>query len=135
MVINAGKSDIEGILALDHHINKDILERKIDSKEVYIIKENANVIGTLRYSLFWDNTPFMNLLYVNKAYQRKGYGSLLVSHWENDMIKKGFKIVMTSTLANEEAQHFYRKYGYKDIGGFVLPNEPLELLLIKGISV
>jgi hypothetical protein len=51
------------------------------------------------------------------------------------MISKGFKIVMTSTLANEEAQHFYRKNGYKDIGGFVLPDEPLELLFIKEISV
>jgi GNAT superfamily N-acetyltransferase len=135
MVTNARESDFEGIIALDHHISKDILAKKIDNKEVYIVKENEIVIGTLRYSLFWDNTPFMNLLYISKEYQRKGYGTLLVSHWENDMISKGFKIVMTSTLANEEAQHFYRKNGYKDIGGFVLPDEPLELLFIKEISV
>ncbi|NLV92595.1 MAG: GNAT family N-acetyltransferase, partial [Firmicutes bacterium] len=40
-------------------------------------------------------------------------------------------IVMTSTQADEEGQHFYRKLGYRDIGGFVLPGEPLELIMIK----
>ena len=29
-------------------------------------------------------------------------------------------MVMTSTQVDEEAQHFYRKLGYKDAGGFVV---------------
>ena len=39
--------------------------------------------------------------------------------------------------AYEEAQHFYRKLGYKDCGGFVIDipgyEQPMELFLIKGI--
>ncbi len=41
---------------------------------------------------------------------------------------------MTSSLANELAQHFYRKNGYQDIGGFVLPEEPLEIIFYKSLA-
>ncbi len=47
------------------------------------------------------------------------------------MIKKGFKICMTSTQANESAQNFYRKLGYKDAGCLLLEKEPLEIFLMK----
>lgn len=40
---------------------------------------------------------------------------------------------MTSTLSNENAQHFYRKLGYRDSGGLLLPNEPLEIIFVKNL--
>jgi len=44
---------------------------------------------------------------------------------------------LTSTQVNEDAQHFYRKLGYKDCGGFVIDvpgyEQPMEMFLIKGI--
>lgn len=46
---------------------------------------------------------------------------------------RGHSLVMTSTLANEGAQHFYRKLGYRDAGCLLLEREPLELMLIKAI--
>lgn len=49
------------------------------------------------------------------------------------MAGEGHTLAMTSTLSNEGAQHFYRKMGYTDIGGFLIHNEPLEILLIKTI--
>jgi hypothetical protein len=39
--------------------------------------------------------------------------------------------VLTSTLANERGQFLYRKLGYHDCGGLLLPNEPLEILLLS----
>ncbi|WP_423775813.1 hypothetical protein [Amedibacillus dolichus] len=33
-------------------------------------------MGLLRYNLFWDNTPFCTLLFINRNYHRKGYGAL-----------------------------------------------------------
>jgi ribosomal protein S18 acetylase RimI-like enzyme len=50
------------------------------------------------------------------------------------MKKKGYEIVMTSTLSNEQAQHFYRKLGYKDSGSLLLENEPLEIIFTKIIE-
>ena len=81
--------------------------------------------------MFWDNTPFMNLLYLLDGYRGTGLGRAMVAHWEQQMRAAGHTMVMTSTQANEEAQGFYRRLGYQDVGGFLLPGEAYELILIK----
>ena len=54
-----------------------------------------------------------------------------------EMKEKGYGMLLTSTQADEEAQHFYRKLGYKDCGGFVptVPGyeQPMELFLEKAL--
>ncbi|MDU5105754.1 GNAT family N-acetyltransferase [Clostridium sp.] len=118
----------------DGHVSKELIENKLKEKEIIIASDEDNkIIGWLRYSYFWDNTPFMNMLYINENYRNNGIGKELVLFWENEMKKKGYEFLMTSTLSNEEAQHFYRKLGYKDSGSLLLPNEPLEIIFIKNI--
>ena len=34
--------------------------------------------GLLRYNLFWDNTPFCTMLYVDSSSQKKGFGRMLI---------------------------------------------------------
>ena len=46
--------------------------------------------------------------------------------WEDEMRGLGYKMVMTSTQADEQAQHFYRKLGYVDRGCLVLDGTPFE---------
>ena len=62
-----------------------------------------------------------------------------MEHWEADMIARGYDLVMTSTQSDEEAQHFYRKLGYKDCGGLTLPfpgyEQPTELILAKALVI
>ena len=36
--------------------------------------------------------------------------------WENEMKRKGYDLLLTSTQVNEEAQHFYRKLGFRAVG-------------------
>jgi len=117
----------------DQHISDEILKIKITSKEIYVVIENNELIGWLRYNLFWDNIPFMNMIYFLEKYRNKGFGKELVYYWENEMKEKGYNNVLTSTLSNEEAQHFYRKMGYKEIGGFNYLDEPLEIIFHKKI--
>ena len=122
---------------LDRHLPESGFEEKVKNKQGYVLTENEKVIGVLRYNLFWDNTPFCTMLYIDKAYQRKGYGRLLMEHWENDMKSKGYGMLMTSTQVDEEAQHFYRKLGYKDCGGFTVDvpgyEQPMEMIMIKAV--
>lgn len=87
--------------------------------------------GWLRFNFFWDNIPFMNMLYILEDYRGKGYGSQLVGFWEKEMLKKEYKMVLTSTRSNGRAQFFYRKTGYVDCGSLRLPGEPLEIILLK----
>lgn len=73
----------------------------------------------------------MNMIWVDEQYRGKGVGKQVVLLWEDQMKQNGFKLVMTSTQANEEAQHFYRNLGYRDAGCLLLENEPMEIILTK----
>lgn len=122
---------------LDRHLPAQAFEGKIRDRQGYILLVDGEPTGLLRYNLFWDNTPFCNLLFIREPHQRKGLGTLLMAHWEQDMKAQGYGMLLTSTQVDEEAQHFYRKLGYRDCGGFVIDlpafAQPMELFLIKGI--
>lgn len=129
--------DKEFWYSLDKHFKDSEFEKKVRDRQGYVLLEKGKRIGLLRYNLFWDNTPFCTLLFVDWDYQRKGFGKKLMEYWEKDMKAQGYGMIMTSTQVDEDAQHFYRKIGYKDCGGFVVDikgyEQPMELLMIKGI--
>ena len=131
MIRYANENDIEIISKYDKHISKEELANIIKLKRVIVMYEDDKFVGWLRYNLFWDNTPFMNMLYLLDNERGKGKGSRLVIFWENEMKQKNYEFVLTSTQSNEEAQFFYRKIGYVDSGALLLPNEPLEIILYK----
>lgn len=122
---------------LDKHLPELEFEKKVRDKQAYILLEDGVKVGLLRYNLFWDNTPFCTMLFVDWSKQKRGYGRELMEHWENDMKKQGYGMVMTSTQVDEDAQHFYRKLGYKDCGGFTVDipgyEQPMEMFMNKGI--
>ena len=115
----------------DKHIRLDEIKSLIKQKRIILAEVDNKIVGWLRWSLFWDNTPFMNMLYFLDGYRGKGYGRQLVTYWEKQMCQNGYDMVMTSTLSNEQAQHFYRKLGYVDRGSLLLPDEPLEIIFTK----
>ena len=123
--------------SLDKHLPKQEFENKVRDKRVYVLLDNDKPIGLLRYNLFWDNTPFCTMLFIDSDNQGKGYGKKLMEYWENDMKAQGYGMLLTSTQVDEEAQHFYRRLGYKDCGGFVIDvpgyEQPMEMFMIKAI--
>ena len=120
---------------LDKHLNENEFALKIRDKRAYVIGDGNNLVGILRYNLFWDNTPFLTLIYFEEASRGKGFGKQAMLFWENEMRKLGYKMVMTSTQVDEQAQHFYRNLGYMDRGSIFLDGtpftQPQEMLMIK----
>ena len=131
----ATRQDLSFWRQLDAHIAETTLLRKMDAGECSVLVENGQSIGVLRYGLFWDNTPFLNMIFLLEAFRGKGYGRMAVRQWENDMTALGYEAVMVSTQADEDAQFFYRKLGYRDCGSLVLNDPPFsqppELFLYK----
>ncbi len=125
--------DIDLIKQYDKHISEAELTNVLILGRIIIAEENNNFIGWLRYNYFWDNTPFMNMLYILDKYRKKGYGKMLTEYWEEKMRCLGFHSVLTSTPSNESSQRFYNKLGYETIGGFLMSNEPYELILSKDL--
>lgn len=131
MIRFAEISDFEALSALDKHVSGVELARIIEHRRLIIAEAGKRITGWLRFGLFWDEIPFMNMLFVIESERGKGVGTALEEFWENEMRRAGFSFVLTSTLSSEQAQFFYRSRGYKDCGSLLLPNEPLEIILSK----
>ncbi len=130
----ATMNDFAVLAQNDKWIDPSAIEGKIQDKQIYVVYEGDDFVGWLRYGLFWDNTPFMNMLRLLEPYRGRGIGNRLVYFWEKEMKNKGYNVLMTSSAQNEHAQHFYVKLGYKAIGSFTLEAEPLEIIFEKYIS-
>ena len=130
----AGPGDLELISEYDEDVSEEVLSNAIAMKRIILLFIDGEFEGWLRFNLFWDNIPFMNLLYLSEEQRRKGYGRKMVEFWEREMADQGYDFVLTSTQSDEEGQFFYRKLGYIDRGALVLPNEPLEIILYKKLG-
>ena len=135
--INIKEAEISEYLWLKEHdddIDHEIIKTKIDRKEVLVVQENNKIIGWLRFNYFWDDIPFITHLWLINGYRQKGIGTKFINYWEKKMKKKGHNIVLTSTQkTNENAQFFYKKRGYFEIGGFNYLDEPYEIIYMKKI--
>lgn len=133
MIRYADENDFEIVRKYDRHIREEELKNVIRVKRVLVMFHEDCFVGWLRFSLFWDEIPFMNMLYFLEQYRGQGYGGQLVRYWEKEMKSSGYEMVLTSTLSNEPAQFFYRKQGYMDCGSLLLSGVPLEIILKKSI--
>ena len=134
----AEESEKQKIAKLDPHVPLLRLGECILNGQVYVLKDGSNkngahnhcekdsVVGVLRYSLFWQSIPFLDLLYIDAAYRNSGFGTQMIRKWEAVMAAGGYKYVMTSTQADEDAWKFYEKLGYRKVGGFFPPEQEAE---------
>jgi len=132
----ANIDDIAIIAKHDTHISEVLIADKVTRGEIVVVYDGNKFIGWLRYGLFWDIVPFMNMLEILPEYQGKGLGRKLVEFWHSEMQAKGCTIVMTATQQNENAQHFYNALGYVGVGGFVqsvgvVTGESYEVMMMK----
>lgn len=127
----ASLQDLLGIIEMDDSIDSELMEEKIQRQEILVAKEVKGIVALLRYSLFWDNTPFINLLLVKEEKRKEGIGTNLIQKWESEMKEKGYERVMTSSQSDETAQVFFKKLKYKEIGSFEFPEQEPELLFLK----
>lgn len=134
----AQSKDKKKIARLDTHISSLLLDECIRKGQIYVLKDDHpkncgqnhrlrdTVVGVLRYSLFWQTIPFLDLLYIDEAYRNRGFGTAMMDEWEKAMAARGYEYVMTSTQADELAWRFYEKLGYRKVGGFFPPEQEAE---------
>jgi len=70
---------------------------------------------------------------VREGRRRCGIGRDAVRSWEREMTARSFRRTLTSTQADEAAQHFWRRIGYRGCGSIALPGKPPELFMFHDI--
>ena len=131
----ADSKDKPRIIQYDSHIHPSKLDECIRNQLVYVLCDEKAIVGVLRYSLFWQSIPFLDLLYIDEDYRGKGYGRQMMEHWESVMQRMKYKYLMLSTQEDETAKYFYEKLGYRRIGAF-LPSEQEadEIMYLKTLE-
>lgn len=125
----ADAGQLDAVRGYDRHIPPDRLADCIRAHRVYVLKGRETVAGVLRYSLFWQTIPFLDLLFLAEACRGRGFGRRMMDRWETDMAALGHSYVMLSTQADETAKYFYEKLGYRRIGAFLPPEQEAEEIL------
>lgn len=118
----ATNSDLLFLGEEDRHVSPDDLADLVSAGRVMLVEVDGVVVGFLRWGLFWDQVPFMNLLWVVPEWRCQGVGTTLVDAWETSQRADGHSLVLTSTMSDERSQHLYRRLGYVDSGVLLLPD-------------
>ena len=130
----ATMDDLENLTERDKKVTQDELYNAINSKRVFIAEENEVFLGWLRYNLFWDNTPFINMLYVTEHNRGKGYGRGIIEFFEEEIKRRGYNAIMTCTREDESSKYFYDKLGFKKIGELTRANGDEKIILAKQLK-
>ncbi len=123
--------DYELVLKIDSSINEQKWNSWVKREQVIFAFINDELAGWLQYSFFMEKIPFVNRLYVCEKYQRQSLGTGLMKFWEFEMAERGCFNLMLSTEAENTANDFYEKLGYKVLGSFDYFGGHIELLLGK----
>ena len=127
--------DLVEICRYDSHIPVNRLEKCIESGFQWVLCDGEKLVGVLRFSLFWQTMPFLDLIYIDEAYRGCGWGSRMMIRWEENMKELGYAHCMLSTQEDETAKVFYEKLGYRRIGAFLPPEQEAdEIMYLKTLK-
>jgi GNAT superfamily N-acetyltransferase len=131
----ATETDLTAITAYDRHIPRERLLGCIQRGLVTVLRSEDRILGVLRWNLFWQSIPFLDLIYLDEAVRGQRWGTRMMAHWEEAMRCGGFDQVMLSTQADETSKFFYEKLGYRQIGAFLPPDQDAqELIYLKELT-
>lgn len=57
---------------LDKHLPESEFDKKVRGNRGYVLLQNGEPVGILRYNLFWDNVPFLYAALYKMGTTKKG---------------------------------------------------------------
>lgn len=106
-----------------HYHPDEFWKTRLREKRVLIAKDNSKNIGLLCYTAWWGNTPFLELVEVQKNFQRRGIARALLEKAASDITEKKFKTLISSCETTNELSHlFHQGMGFNKLGSLDLPH-------------
>lgn len=95
------------------HLKKDVPEIRVNR----VLKDSeGNVLGGINCILYYCwNTMYIDMLWVNKNYRKKGFGSKLLAEIEKIAREEECTLIHLETM-DFQAKDFYLKNGYEVFG-------------------
>jgi len=100
---------------------------KLSNEEVLVAEEAGSIVGFCS----WDQTGYLDFLYLHRGHQRQGVATALYTAAEQALRAKG--LTRLHTQASVTAQPFFVRQGYRvvkhqlvNVRGVELPNAVME---------
>lgn len=110
------------------------LTAQIRDGRLRIIEPAGIPVGFIKSYVLWETLPFMEVIILREDSRGRGFGREAVRQWEKEMAGRSFTRAVISTSADETAQEFWRRIGYRDCGSLNLPGRSIELFMSRDIS-
>jgi ribosomal protein S18 acetylase RimI-like enzyme len=134
MLRAATQRDFAFLRAFSTGPDDEKLRAQIRDGRLRIIETTGEPVGFIKFYILWEVLPFIEVIMVCEDRRRRGIGRDAVRSWEREMAARSFRQTLTSTQANETAQEFWRRIGYRECGSITLPGQPAELFLFHDIG-
>ena len=106
-------------LALISHkeLSQDKILEKIRQGEIFLLMINDQPAGSLWVGFLWDFVPFIDLIYINDAYQKRGLSHILLGCVEDHLREQGYDVLYSSSQMDEPLpQAWHRHVGFTECG-------------------
>lgn len=109
-------------VSVDEAINKEELEELINNEEIFVAKENNNIVGYVIIKIMEKNNRKMRYrkileisnLGVEEKYRNKGIGTELLNFIKNKSIENNCTdLYLTVNEENKNAIKLYEKFGFR----------------------
>lgn len=97
----AGSEDLTGCSNQDESIDQEVVEGKIQSKELLIAEMAGKRVGYLRLEYLWSKIPYIGLVKVNQEQRGQGIGRAMLRFLEEFLRENEFRVLMSSSQVNE----------------------------------
>ncbi|MDE5601756.1 MAG: GNAT family N-acetyltransferase [Clostridia bacterium] len=97
--------------------NFERIKERAEKGHFYVVKDDGKIIGCGGIGAYWESPTecWINTIFVEPAYQRKGIGTKIIEFLENDeYAKRASRIEIHSAIP---AVAFYRRLGYEHKNG------------------
>jgi GNAT superfamily N-acetyltransferase len=134
MLRAATEQDFPFLRAISTGPDDEKLRAQIREGRLRIIESVGGPVGFIKFYVLWEVLPFVEVILVREDRRRCGIGRDAVGSWEREMAARSFRRTLVSTQADETAQEFWRRIGYRDCGSLTFPGKPAELFMFHDIG-
>lgn len=119
------KNEIDTVFQGDapHYHPDEFWDTRMQEKRVLIAQSGDQNIGLLCYTIWWGNTPFLELVHIQDKFQRQGIARALIKEAAQDIQAKGFKTLISSCeIDNENSLSFHKALAFQKLNTLNLPH-------------
>jgi len=112
-----------------HHHPEEFWQTRMFEKRVLIAKKENKPVGLLTYTIWWGNTPFLELIHIQDAHQRQGIATNLLKEAAQEIKSKN--LISSCEVINDESLAFHEALGFEKLNSLALPHGEEQFYLIE----